>query len=81
MSESLETVEITDTSISLDALCELKDISEVAATPSLEMEMETKTKRQLSDTELDPLANDPKRTRMEEVGKDDVEVRDKLPFP
>lgn len=46
MSESVEVLEITDTSISTETLSELKDI--VAAAPSL-LEATTKTKRQLED--------------------------------
>lgn len=46
MSESVEVLEITDTSITTEALSELKDI--VAAAPPL-LETTTKTKRQLED--------------------------------
>jgi hypothetical protein len=46
MSESVEVLEITDTSITVEALSELKDI--VAAAPSL-LAPTTKTKRQLED--------------------------------
>lgn len=64
MSESIEIVEITDSSIASGVLSELKDISDA---PPLELNLESTTtnvKRLLSDSESDPRS--PKKLRIDE---------------
>lgn len=67
MSESIEIVEITDSSIASGVLSELKDISDA---PPLELSLESTTtnaKRLLSDSEDDPRS--PKKIRTDEEDK------------
>lgn len=64
MSESIEIVEITDSSIEIGVLSELKDISDA---PPLELTLESTTtnaKRLLSDSEADPRS--PKKSRTDD---------------
>jgi hypothetical protein len=80
MSESIEIVEITDTSINIDAAApslmdETLDEIKNDPAPPLELETTTKTKRQLSDSEdLEQLERSPKKIRVDADAEITTEV-------
>lgn len=70
MSESLSIVEITDTSINVEAVCEFKETSDLDTT--------TKTKRQLSESDLEERSAKKIRTSVDEKVIADVTVSVRL---